>query len=66
MVITEKQKYKCNRLNCGYEWQAKTYRAEKPKSCPNCHSYKWDVEPILMITGSKNIELINKVGIKNG
>ena len=33
MIIRNK---KCNR--CGYEWKP---RKPDPKSCPQCHSYKW-------------------------
>ena len=26
-------------LRCGFTW---TPKIAKPKSCPGCHSYKWD------------------------
>lgn len=30
-------------LKCGYKWKSKK---EKPKSCPKCKSYTWDVKSI--------------------
>lgn len=41
-------KHKC--LKCNHEWQGKV---EKPKSCPRCKRYDWDVQ-------------LNKPGGKNG
>jgi len=29
-------------LRCGHEWFGR--KAEKPKSCPKCHSYYWEKE----------------------
>lgn len=26
-------------LRCGYTW---TPKKENPKSCPNCHQYRWN------------------------
>ncbi len=37
------QKLKCLRLKCGNEWFPRS--EQKPKVCPMCKSYKWDVSP---------------------
>jgi len=34
----ESRRLQCKR--CGHEWQSYIF----PKSCPRCHSYKWDQE----------------------
>jgi predicted Zn-ribbon and HTH transcriptional regulator len=31
----------CKCIRCGYQWIS---RVEKPKACPNCHSYRWGEE----------------------
>jgi predicted Zn-ribbon and HTH transcriptional regulator len=31
----------CECVKCGYKWSSKK---EKPKSCPACKSYRWEVK----------------------
>jgi len=49
---------KCICKRCGYEWEPRGNG--KPKSCPYCHSYKWDEEKGKKEDGSVTVSVKKK------
>jgi DNA-directed RNA polymerase subunit RPC12/RpoP len=47
--------YKC--LRCGHHWESRT---DKPKACPRCKSYKFDVKPTPKMKPEREIEKIER------